>query len=236
MLERSENIVWVGGPSQIEQFCKKWRPYRSIGAWYMWRLIEGNGTPTTVAIVMEGGHVQPLQQIEPQQEPFSYDNCKKGSEITSKFRNIAFDWFGRKSFHTNCCGPKFAKQGHKEPAFCGMLFREKQHTFLDYLAWGYELNFMVAIDFTANIWHFTPYLQDCFNILIVLSSSGWKKGDLFLDDVNAQLKKKNITTDIKLDSSSNVSSTILSSISLLILSSHSCMVLLDFCSSSLVVI
>ncbi|KAM3265843.1 hypothetical protein P3L10_002837 [Capsicum annuum] len=40
--------------------------------------------------------------------------------------------------------------------------------------------------------------------LLVLSSSGWKKGDLFLDDVNAQLKKKNITTDIKLDSSSNL--------------------------------
>lgn len=55
-------------PSQMEQLCEKWRPYRSIGAWYMWRFIEGKGTPTTAAVVMEGGRVQPLQQIEPQQE------------------------------------------------------------------------------------------------------------------------------------------------------------------------
>ncbi|XP_055805261.1 alkylbase DNA glycosidase-like protein mag2 isoform X2 [Solanum dulcamara] len=55
-------------PSQMEQLCEKWRPYRSIGAWYMWRFIEGKETPTTAAVVMEGGHVQPLQQIEPQQE------------------------------------------------------------------------------------------------------------------------------------------------------------------------
>ncbi|KAM3205482.1 mitochondrial outer membrane protein porin 3 isoform X2 [Capsicum annuum] len=41
----------------------------------------------------------------------------------------------------------------------------------------------------------------------VLSSSGWKKGILFLDDVNAQLRNKNITTDIKLDSSSNLFTT-----------------------------
>ncbi|XP_009804698.1 alkylbase DNA glycosidase-like protein mag2 [Nicotiana tabacum] len=56
-------------PSQMEQLCEKWRPYRSIGAWYMWRFIEGKGTPATAAAAMEGGSVQPLQQIEPQQQP-----------------------------------------------------------------------------------------------------------------------------------------------------------------------
>ncbi|KAJ8545821.1 hypothetical protein K7X08_018404 [Anisodus acutangulus] len=55
-------------PSEMEQMCEKWRPYRSVGAWYMWRFIEGKGTPTTAAVVMEGGRVQPLQQIEHQQE------------------------------------------------------------------------------------------------------------------------------------------------------------------------
>ncbi|PHU04959.1 hypothetical protein BC332_25781 [Capsicum chinense] len=59
-------------PSQMEQLCEKWRPYRLIRAWYMWRLIEGNRTPTTAAIVMKGDHVQPLQQIEPQQEVQQY--------------------------------------------------------------------------------------------------------------------------------------------------------------------
>ncbi|KAM3339939.1 putative protein isoform X5 [Capsicum galapagoense] len=53
----------------------------------------------------------------------------------------------------------------------------------------------------ANLFIPTVVCQNSQNK--VLSSSGWKKGILFLDDVNAQLRNKNITTDIKLDSSSN---------------------------------
>ncbi|KAI3813536.1 hypothetical protein L1987_18262 [Smallanthus sonchifolius] len=30
-------------PSQMEQLCGNWRPYRSVGAWYMWRFVEGKG-------------------------------------------------------------------------------------------------------------------------------------------------------------------------------------------------
>lgn len=30
----------VPRPSQMEKLCERWRPYRSVGAWYMWRLIE----------------------------------------------------------------------------------------------------------------------------------------------------------------------------------------------------
>lgn len=48
-------------PSQMEQLCEKWRPYRSVGSWYMWRLVEGKGTPQAgAAIALEG--VLPLQQ------------------------------------------------------------------------------------------------------------------------------------------------------------------------------
>ncbi|KMZ61314.1 putative DNA-3-methyladenine glycosylase [Zostera marina] len=36
-------------PSQMEKLCVKWRPYRSIGAWYMWRLIETKGSPLIAA-------------------------------------------------------------------------------------------------------------------------------------------------------------------------------------------
>ncbi|KAG2329390.1 hypothetical protein Bca52824_000570 [Brassica carinata] len=32
------------GPLQMEQLCEKWRPYRSVGSWYMWRLIESQKT------------------------------------------------------------------------------------------------------------------------------------------------------------------------------------------------
>ncbi|KAJ0726017.1 putative porin, eukaryotic type [Helianthus annuus] len=37
-----------------------------------------------------------------------------------------------------------------------------------------------------------------------ITSSGTKKGELFLADVNTQLKRNNITTDINVDTNSNV--------------------------------
>uniref|UniRef100_A0A5B6YTZ9 Voltage-dependent anion-selective channel protein n=1 Tax=Davidia involucrata TaxID=16924 RepID=A0A5B6YTZ9_DAVIN len=43
---------------------------------------------------------------------------------------------------------------------------------------------------------------------VAITSSGTKKGELFLADVNTQLKNKNITTDIKVDSNSNFFTTI----------------------------
>uniref|UniRef100_J3MA27 HhH-GPD domain-containing protein n=1 Tax=Oryza brachyantha TaxID=4533 RepID=J3MA27_ORYBR len=35
----------VPRPSQMEKLCEQWRPYRSVGAWYMWRLIEYKAPP-----------------------------------------------------------------------------------------------------------------------------------------------------------------------------------------------
>ncbi|XP_043706966.1 mitochondrial outer membrane protein porin of 36 kDa-like [Telopea speciosissima] len=43
---------------------------------------------------------------------------------------------------------------------------------------------------------------------IALTSTGIKKGDLFLADVGTQFKNKNITTDIKVDTNSNLVATI----------------------------
>ncbi|MBA0822470.1 hypothetical protein Goarm_019271, partial [Gossypium armourianum] len=40
---------------------------------------------------------------------------------------------------------------------------------------------------------------------VAITSAGTKKGDLFLADVNTQLKSRNVTTDIKVDTSSNAS-------------------------------
>lgn len=42
-------------------------------------------------------------------------------------------------------------------------------------------------------------------ILQAITSSGTQKGDLFLADISTLLKNKNITTDLKVDTSSNVS-------------------------------
>ncbi|KAK9948606.1 hypothetical protein M0R45_004174 [Rubus argutus] len=30
-------------PLEMEQLCEKWRPYRSVGSWYMWRFMEAKG-------------------------------------------------------------------------------------------------------------------------------------------------------------------------------------------------
>ncbi|KAJ7970949.1 Mitochondrial outer membrane protein porin [Quillaja saponaria] len=43
---------------------------------------------------------------------------------------------------------------------------------------------------------------------VAITSSGAKKGELFVGDVNTQLKNKNITADIKVDSDSNLFTTI----------------------------
>lgn len=57
-----------------------------------------------------------------------------------------------------------------------------------------------SLDFLINCW---PFLY--FIIAQAITSSGTKKGELFLADVNTQLKNKNITTDLKVDTASNVS-------------------------------
>lgn len=43
---------------------------------------------------------------------------------------------------------------------------------------------------------------------VAISSSGIKKGDLLLGDISTQLKNKNITTDVKVDTNSNVLTTV----------------------------
>ncbi|XP_078446167.1 uncharacterized protein LOC144715144 [Wolffia australiana] len=42
-------------PSQMEHICESWKPYRSVGSWYMWRLVETKGMPAALATVSSGG-------------------------------------------------------------------------------------------------------------------------------------------------------------------------------------
>lgn len=61
------------------------------------------------------------------------------------------------------------------------------------------------------VWLLKLVCKIIFHVLLqVITSSGSKKGDLFLADVNTQLKNKNVTTDIKVDTNSNVSTAICS--------------------------
>lgn len=63
------NLEDLPRPSQMEQLCEKWRPYRSVGAWYMWRLVEGKGGQQVgTGVTLEGISVMPLQQQMEQQQ------------------------------------------------------------------------------------------------------------------------------------------------------------------------
>lgn len=54
-------------PSQMEQLCEKWRPYRSVGAWYMWRFVESKGAPSQRMTAALDGEIHQQQQLEQQQ-------------------------------------------------------------------------------------------------------------------------------------------------------------------------
>lgn len=58
-------------PSQMEQHCVKWQPYRSVGAWYMWRFVEGKGGGQAAGAAMvglDGDNCMGQQQIGQQSE------------------------------------------------------------------------------------------------------------------------------------------------------------------------
>lgn len=42
-VQRLYGLKELPKPAEMEKLCEKWKPYRSIGAWYMWRLMEEKG-------------------------------------------------------------------------------------------------------------------------------------------------------------------------------------------------
>ncbi|CAL0319004.1 unnamed protein product [Lupinus luteus] len=61
------NLQDLPRPSQMDQLCEKWRPYRSVASWYMWRFIEAKGTPSSAVAVATGAALQQHQQEQHQQ-------------------------------------------------------------------------------------------------------------------------------------------------------------------------
>ncbi|XWS21052.1 hypothetical protein CRYUN_Cryun30bG0022200 [Craigia yunnanensis] len=61
------NLKELPRPSQMDQLCEKWRPYRSVASWYLWRFVEAKGAPSSAAAVAVGASLPPLQQEEHQQ-------------------------------------------------------------------------------------------------------------------------------------------------------------------------
>ncbi|GLT92116.1 hypothetical protein SLE2022_099700 [Rubroshorea leprosula] len=60
------NLEELPRPSQMEQLCEKWRPYRSVASWYLWRFVEAKGAPSSAAAVAAGASLPPPQQEEQQ--------------------------------------------------------------------------------------------------------------------------------------------------------------------------
>ena len=55
------NLEDLPRPSQMDQLCDKWRPYRSVASWYMWRFVEAKGTPSSAVAVATGAGLQQQQ-------------------------------------------------------------------------------------------------------------------------------------------------------------------------------
>ncbi|XP_047314836.1 uncharacterized protein LOC124918822 isoform X2 [Impatiens glandulifera] len=96
-------LVDLPRPSQIEQLCEKWRPFRSVGSWYMWRLVEGKGNAHAGGPAVLEAAV-PLQQQMVQQETLQQQqqhqlqllepipgNTSLGGEYFSVFENDMID-------------------------------------------------------------------------------------------------------------------------------------------------
>ncbi|KAF7829665.1 DNA-3-methyladenine glycosylase 1 [Senna tora] len=62
------NLEELPRPSQMDQLCDKWRPYRSVASWYMWRFVEAKGTPSSAVAVATGASLQQQQQHQQEQQ------------------------------------------------------------------------------------------------------------------------------------------------------------------------
>ncbi|CAN6541646.1 unnamed protein product [Malus baccata var. baccata] len=39
-------------PLEMEDLCEKWKPYTSVGSWYMWRYMEAKGFHTSIGQIV----------------------------------------------------------------------------------------------------------------------------------------------------------------------------------------
>jgi DNA-3-methyladenine glycosylase II len=58
----------VPRPSQMEKLCEQWRPYRSVAAWYMWRLIEAKNTVSVTLPVIPPAMPAPGEEFMLQEQ------------------------------------------------------------------------------------------------------------------------------------------------------------------------
>ncbi|KAF9686818.1 hypothetical protein SADUNF_Sadunf02G0029300 [Salix dunnii] len=54
------NLPELPRPSQMDQLCEKWRPYRSVASWYLWRFNEVKGSPSSAVALATSGDISGL--------------------------------------------------------------------------------------------------------------------------------------------------------------------------------
>ncbi|CAA7042656.1 unnamed protein product [Microthlaspi erraticum] len=84
------NLPELPRPSQMEQLCEKWRPYRSVGSWYMWRLIEAKSTPSNAAASVTAGAALSFSHLEdiPQQQQPQQQHQQQQSQLMDPLNNV----------------------------------------------------------------------------------------------------------------------------------------------------
>lgn len=78
-------------PSQMDQLCEKWRPYRSVASWYMWRLAEAKGAPSSAAAVAAGASLQQQQQQHHQQHQHPHSQQPQLLDPINGILNLGYD-------------------------------------------------------------------------------------------------------------------------------------------------
>ncbi|ESQ27617.1 hypothetical protein EUTSA_v10018654mg [Eutrema salsugineum] len=82
------NLPELPRPSQMEQLCEKWRPYRSVGSWYMWRLIEAKSTPSNAASVTAGAALSFPQLEDIQQQQQQQQHQQQQSQLLDPLNSV----------------------------------------------------------------------------------------------------------------------------------------------------
>lgn len=55
-------------PSQMDQLCEKWKPYRSVASWYIWRFVEAKGANSKGNVVGNSDVSLQQQMLSMQQQ------------------------------------------------------------------------------------------------------------------------------------------------------------------------
>lgn len=82
-------------PSQMEQLCEKWRPYRSVASWYLWRIVEAKGgtSGAAPAVAATGASLQPQHQLPELPPPPAQEQQPQLVDPINSILNLGYNEF-----------------------------------------------------------------------------------------------------------------------------------------------